>query len=257
MVLHPTGATSVEFSSAGDLAVGTVDGSVRVIDPANGRVRALLRQHTLDVNDLSFDAKGQYLYVASIDGTASVWAMNNLSAPQLIYTNHQAGAPAGEIVDALRAIALNPNNDLVATAGQQGIIHLWRPTTGETLRTLSQEGTAQINALVFSPRTGTRLAAANVSGEVVIWDVAAGQALRTIASDGQIGSLLFSTDERQLLVGTQGGELRIKTGICWASTPCIMAILLACSVAPMAHFLPVRAAIPRLNSSKATPVKPC
>jgi WD40 repeat protein len=207
--IFSTGGTSVVFSNTGDLAMGSVDGSIRLIDGATGQMRKHLRHHTLDVNDLRFTSDGKHLLAASSDGTASVWSMEALDQPVLIYDKHQTGATEGEVVDALRSVAINPAGDLVATAGQQGIVQLWQLANGETVRTFAQAEATQINNLMFSPVTGTRLAASNVSGELIIWDVNNGQALHTIAVEAQIGSLVFSRDESQLLVGTDGGELKI------------------------------------------------
>jgi WD40 repeat protein len=207
--IYPTGATSVAFSSTGALAMGSVDGSIRLIDTATGQVRRHIRYHTLQMNRLHFTADGASLVAVSSDGTASVWSMAALEQPALIYDKHQAGATDGEVVDALRSMALLPTGDLVATAGQRGIVHLWRKANGETVRTLAQPNPAQINNLAFSPLTGSLLAGSNASGELLIWDVNSGQVLHIIAVEEQISSLLFRPDEKQLLVGTFGGLLKI------------------------------------------------
>ncbi|KAJ9097850.1 hypothetical protein QFC19_006641 [Naganishia cerealis] len=84
------------------------------------------------------------------------------------------------------AARYSPAGDLLATAGADGVVHLWSTASsthsGEThhLRSLRGHHTAGINDLCFSSN-GLYLATASDDGTAVVWSVAKGLPLRVFA----------------------------------------------------------------------------
>lgn len=84
----------------------------------------------------------------------------------------------------LRAVEFSPDNAIVATAGDDGIVRLWNAGTGKphTVPTLTftpvKNKSGRLNAVRFSYRAGNRwLIAGADDGSVLIWDIATGQAV--------------------------------------------------------------------------------
>jgi WD40 repeat protein len=76
---------------------------------------------------------------------------------------------------AVRAVAFCPSDaGLLATAGDDRIVRLWRPALGDEATVLSGQ-TAGVLALAFSP-DGSRLVSGDRTGGLSAWDVASRQA---------------------------------------------------------------------------------
>jgi WD40 repeat protein len=76
--------------------------------------------------------------------------------------------PAGE-VDSIRAVAVTADGWLVATAGADGVVRIWRSAGGSVVRTLEGH-TGAINDIAFSD-DGRLLATVGVDRTIRIWDV--------------------------------------------------------------------------------------
>ncbi|MGD9648651.1 MAG: WD40 repeat domain-containing protein [Pirellulales bacterium] len=106
------------------------------------------------------------------------------------------------------AVAMSPDGNLLASAGDDHLIGLWDVGTGRLVRKLpSHEG--WIRGLSFRP-DGEHLASAGDDGRVVIWNVATGQMVRTIANAGEAAfDVAYSPDGSQLAAIGYSEHLRI------------------------------------------------
>jgi WD40 repeat protein len=127
-------------------------------------------------------------------------------------TARRSGAEAILRGDAngIRAIALSPDGQTLASADFDGAIQLWDTSARVPLGAPLHGHTAQVWSVAFSP-DGMTLASASHDGTVRLWDVAARRALgRLPAPDtGAQTSLAFSPDGRTLAVGGEGGRLQL------------------------------------------------
>lgn len=107
------------------------------------------------------------------------------------------------------AIAISPDETLLATGDNEGRVQLWNTQTGELVHDLVGHG-SNVWSLAFSAN-GTRLASAGNStapptppggpNEVRVWDVAAGQELHHFtAVPEMVWDVAFSPDGTQLVV---------------------------------------------------------
>ncbi|MCB0497623.1 MAG: High-affnity carbon uptake protein Hat/HatR [Cyclobacteriaceae bacterium] len=77
--------TAVQFSPSGQqLVVGNREGEVTLLFTATGVVRRTFSEIQAQINDIKFSPNGNYLAVASYDGTLRVWDMQNLKLQPLV-----------------------------------------------------------------------------------------------------------------------------------------------------------------------------
>ncbi len=103
---------------------------------------------------------------------------------------------------AVKAIAFAPDSKAVVTAGTDGTVLIWDPSTGARLRRLEQPGEAA--AVAFSP-DGRVLATVSGgrAGEVILWDALTGRQLRHCLrmAGGGSGAVAFSRDGARVVAG--------------------------------------------------------
>ena len=106
-----------------------------------------------------------------------------------------AFAMLDEHPDAIKAIALSPDNTKLATAGGDWIVRVWEVRTGKYINSLIGHPGA-VNAVAFSP-DGKILASAG--SKLRLWDADTGELLNADHTDlGSIDHLAFSPDGRIL-----------------------------------------------------------
>ena len=106
-----------------------------------------------------------------------------------------AFAMLDEHPDAIKAIALSPDNTKLATAGGDWIVRVWEVGTGKYINSLAGH-TGAVNAIAFSP-DGKILASAGT--KLRLWDADTGELLNADNNDlGSIDHLAFSPDGNTL-----------------------------------------------------------
>ena len=109
-----------------------------------------------------------------------------LSLQAFLFHTHNGGSPqdpliynalqldGGEILrghqDAVRAVGFSPDGTLLASAGDDGAVNLWRPETGERISMLDLGRTGRVRTLDFSPN-GESLVAGTVAGQLLSWQL--------------------------------------------------------------------------------------
>lgn len=97
--------------------------------------------------------------------------------------------------DAVHAVAWSPLGTCIASASEDGTIHLWNATTGQTLRVDPYPSNFKVSALYWSP-DGTKLAAISSNNVYVrIWDAFTGRDVAMYRGHADtIYSLSWSSD---------------------------------------------------------------
>lgn len=118
----------------------------------------------------------------------------------------------------VRCCAWSPDGRLLATGGQDRIVHLSDAETGELIRTFEGH-TARINALSWKP-DGTRLVSASEDQSLRVWDPNSGEMLLHLDDWGEpIYAVAWSHHGSKLAVGTPQRVVvkDVETGMVTAS----------------------------------------
>jgi WD40 repeat protein len=96
---------------------------------------------------------------------------------------------------AVRAVAFSPSGNLLASAGDDGCVRLWRKPDGKKAGTLTHGSAMQ--TLAFS-EDGKLVASGGQDGTLKVWEVNSGKGTLAVHSPGSIRELRF-TDHDQVL----------------------------------------------------------
>jgi WD40 repeat protein len=75
----------------GRIAVGTLNGDVRLLDQSDLATLAVFRRHTSRVSSVELDPGGRWLWSGSWDGTARKWDLTDLDAPAELLVGRSEG----------------------------------------------------------------------------------------------------------------------------------------------------------------------
>ena len=111
----------------------------------------------------------------------------------------------------VNGVAFSPDGRLLATTGNDGLIHLWNVSSGQQLATRSHDGSSF--GVGFSP-DGRRLASTSVDRTVKLWTVsgdslAADEPLTLTGHTGAVYRVAWSPDGRWLATASRDGTSRI------------------------------------------------
>ncbi len=169
---HPRTLTALVFNADGTILASSSCGLGRTIyDPgvlklwnlSTGEQLADLKGHMGYIDDLAFSADGGTLisvgYTRDHKGEVLFWDV----------ANRQEKDRFKGILKGVTGMALSPDGRILATAGDDGIIHLWDISERTQLQEL-QSQTGRLKPEAFSPN-GKMLATDSRDGTVRIWDL--------------------------------------------------------------------------------------
>lgn len=237
------------------LAGGGEDLTVRVWDLQTGETLQVLRGYDRRIRLLVFSPDGQYLVSGSDDGTVVLWGTTTWSRVgthtldsypekrrfRSVTFNRKgnllvAANQAGEIYtwnihqdvelrqprllhctdQLLRTVALHPEEEILASGGDDGIIRLWDFHTGHFICPLTGH-TNWIRKVIFSP-DGRYLASSSEDGTVRIWDIRTYELCQVLTEHtSRVWEISFSPDSQTLVSGSDDQQIKLwnlKTGVC-------------------------------------------
>jgi len=205
---HSAEAWAAAFAPDGRvLATGSDDTderqTIKLWDPASGKLRAGWKGHTATVAALAFSPDGHLLASGSLDS-------GQPGHPNLVLwdaRSHQRGAILPGHSVGVRSVAFSPDGRLLASAGDDGTARLWAIAEKNT-RAILEGHAANVNSIVFSP-DGRLLATGSNDATVRLWDVATGRALATLSDDGNVFAVAFSPDGARLASVNQEGAIKL------------------------------------------------
>jgi WD40 repeat protein/beta-lactamase regulating signal transducer with metallopeptidase domain len=191
-----SGASLVVTPDGRSLAIGGVDGKVRLLDTATRREFATLEGHTGEVRALAIGQGGKTLASGGADGRALIRDFATGSIPT------ELAVFKGPIVDL--ECSSDGSTLAVVAEGRSGEVDLFDLASRRLRGTLSGRGT-DVSSLAFSP-DGSTIATLGIGGTIALFDLST---LRERSSwtcpEGR--SIAFSPDSRFLATGHRGGEV--------------------------------------------------
>lgn len=188
------------FSADGNrLALGTVDGAVRVWDVAAARAIATIALPLPGAASASFSPDGTRLVTAGADGVARVWEADGGRALAEL---------AGHTAD-LRDAAFSADGALIATASRDKTVRIWNAVDGSARGVL--EHADAVNAVAFSP-DGRQLVSGGDDGAAHVFDLASGRELATLRaadSKAEVLDAAFSPDGARIVTGSDDQIVRV------------------------------------------------
>ena len=242
---HPAGGEAGALSPDGaTLALGSVDGTVRLLDLRSSRDRPLPGEHEGRVLSVAFAAGGEVLVSADFEGeiiawdaatgqlrerfsahAGPVWKLAVSPDGRTLYSASDDGRvflwdvpgdrrlvrsfaldrPFSEDLQTPRGVAVSPDGATLAVTNDDGTVDLLETRTLRTRGTVEAMPGLFAAAVAFSP-DGRLLAVAGERGEVTLWDA------RTLAPAGRLEGLsttvqavAFSPDGELVAAAEVGG----------------------------------------------------
>ncbi|MER6383328.1 TIR domain-containing protein [Streptomyces sp. NPDC001127] len=231
---HSGRVYTLDFHPGGTLLVsGDTQGEVRLWDLATGGSAGLLGGCQGAVYQVLFDLDGALLAAGDSAGVVRLWRIDPAADPVAVPLNRQPAEHRGSVW----VCKFRPHGDtpaqgpgaLLVTGGNDGVVRLWEPATGQGRRILRGHG-RRIGTLSFSP-DGAMLAAGGNDGVVRVWHAASGRRLRELtgqsdrlvsAAFGPVGPLLATASSDgdiylwNAATGEYQRELDVETDHVWA-----------------------------------------
>jgi serine/threonine protein kinase/uncharacterized protein with WD repeat len=189
---------STAFSPDGNtLAMALDDGTVKLWDPHEGRLRFTRHPHKGPVWSVAFSQNGDLLATASDDGTAKL--LDPLTGEEKQTFRHTTS---------VRSVAISPDGRTVVTGSRDGGVRFWDARTGsETEKTKGHSGV--VMAVAFSP-DGKAVASASGDKTIKLWDATNGQEQTTLREQtGGVYAVAFSPDSKRLASGGWDKAVRL------------------------------------------------
>lgn len=144
---------------------------------------------------IAFNAQGNLLAIGSQDGFVRIWQVEYLSQSEALLTQMAEYLAHRKGVNALEFSSLE---DVLVTAGNDAVVRLWRPLSGELIHQIIG-GTYAVPAVQFIPRMNSL---ALLNGEVIrLRDAQAGNILGSFRQDTWFYSLAYHPTKDVLAAG--------------------------------------------------------
>lgn len=113
------GLTRLQVAAGGDALTGSVDGVIRVLDPATGRERRRLSGHETPITALAVDRSGDLIVSGAVDGAILLWRTADATVSRTL----------GPLDGPVWALALDERGRALA-GGKDGLVHVFDLATG-------------------------------------------------------------------------------------------------------------------------------
>ncbi|MCE7985516.1 MAG: hypothetical protein DYG89_30445 [Caldilinea sp. CFX5] len=213
LAFHPTGTL---------LAGASRDGAICLWDEATGGLRQLLQGHRRTVAALAFSPDGRHLVSGDDAGQLLSWQ------PTPDNEHPWMPTPLGEIPGGITTLAFSPAGALLAGAGPDHTIFLWRMADATLLATIALPVYSTVYALAFNPQpTGDRLLLFSGSGNGALgcWAIepqtgAAQLCYLQQEHQRSVRALLFTPDGATIISGSADETIKfwaVASGVCVAT----------------------------------------
>jgi WD40 repeat protein len=199
--VRPAAVTSVAFSSAGVMASGCEDASIRVSDVNSwGQLWSSSTAHASNVTAVAFSPDGAWLATASLDQTIKIWSTATWNLQQTL-----AGS------NGVNSVTFSPDGQKIASGSVDGTVKMWNWAGSNCLWTIAAHA-LPVTATVFLP-DGSLVVSGSDDCTVRTWSVAGGSAVGTLGAAAiSSGGALYENSISAVALSPDGTLCAIARG---------------------------------------------
>jgi len=189
----------VVFSAdATRLAMGTVDGAVRVWDVTAAREVATIKLPMPGAARASFSPDGTRIVTAGADGAARMWEADGGRALDVLAGHTK------EVQDAV----FSADGSMIATASRDNTVRIWNAADGSARAVLDHGD--EVNSVAFSP-DGRHLVSGGDDGAAHVFDLASSREIATLGTgeNAEVTDARFSPDGARIVTGSDDQIVRV------------------------------------------------
>lgn len=196
---HSDWVTGLSILPDGQHALsGSLDGTLRWWDLANGQNTRTLMAHTGGVSAVAVTADGRKVVTSGWDGHVGVW---DVISGETLLEFEAHNEPVG-------SLAITPDGLFLVTGSDDRLIRVWDLSGGKLLREMVGHGDP-VRALAISP-DGRMLASGSWDYTVRTWDLESGAQIDFFAGhEAWVRAIAFTPDGRSLLSGGWDRTIRV------------------------------------------------
>jgi eukaryotic-like serine/threonine-protein kinase len=201
---HGDRLRTVAFSPDGQrLVAGSVNRGAKVWDWRTGQLMFEVSKPP-KISRIAYSADGRRVAVGGWGDEKDVIVYDAASWREIrSFGKHKGG---------IEAVAYSPNGEHVATSGSDGLVNIWKESSGALELTLSGH-TGTVHDVAYAP-DGRRLASVGWDKTLKLWDTETGKETLTLrAHTDEVCKVVFSPDGHRLL---SAGKDSVKV---WNATP--------------------------------------
>ena len=201
--LSPEGGQieAVSFNPRGDRIVASEcfpRTNIRMWDPSDGKLIAVLRGHTNEAMHYAFTSDGSRMATSSTDQTIRIW-------------DGRTGAPIAKLsghAGWVEGIAFSPDGKRIASGSQDQTVRLWDPETGAPLAILHGH-TNDVLEVAWSA-DGSTITSVSGDGNIRWWDAKRAERYGVLRDHGKfVYSVAFHPDGERVASAAWDGTVRI------------------------------------------------
>lgn len=197
---HLAPVTTVKFNNAGNLlASGSNDFSVGVYDSLFKKIRdyADPTAHQSNINAITFDNKGKFIFSGDERGKIVLWAID-ANKKVRVFENGVS----------VNALTLGTDPKFLFVAGAEPTIKVLNVATGQVMRSFVGH-TDAVNAIEISPNQNYLLSGSN-DKSARIWDLKTGKEIRKLPVDcWKVTAVAFTFDSKYCATGCNDGSVKV------------------------------------------------
>jgi serine/threonine protein kinase len=173
-------------------------GAIVLWDLERAEKLGVFQHQQAPISALAFTSDADHFAAASQTNAVVVFDIRVPSVPAVVVERQDGG----------QAVAGVRSSGLLATAGQDHGIQLWRTDTRSLARSWRGQGEA-LSALEMAPG-GRKVASGSASGAVRLWSASSSRPQRSFkAHEGRVTSLAFGASDRLLASAGEDGQVKL------------------------------------------------